>query len=222
MRLLPLAGAILALVALTGAILALAPLAAASAPADDDALDRRVRAFLDRQRGGWRDWNVPEEDGRILHDLVRERRFTRALEIGTSTGHSSVWIAWALARTGGRLVTLEIDPGRHATALRHFAEAGLADRIDARLGDAHQLVKELPGPFDFVFSDADKDWYLQYFKDLEPKLAVGGCFTAHNVLRSGGGGAAEFLEHVKALPNYTTRVERGGGEGVSISCKTRP
>jgi predicted O-methyltransferase YrrM len=188
----------------------------------DDALDQRVRGFLEKHRGAWHEWNVPEEDGRILHDLVLEHRFTRALEIGTSTGHSGVWIAWALASTGGRLTTLEIDPGRHETAVRNFAAVGLADRIDARLGDAHELVRQLPGPFDFVFSDADKDWYLQYFKDLDAKLAVGGCFTAHNVLRSGGQGAREFLDFVKARPNYSTRIEPGGGEGISISCKARP
>lgn len=201
--------------------LMLAMLTGTAAWAADDAVDQRVRAFFDKHRGAWHEWNVPEADGQILHDLVLKQRFTRALEIGTSTGHSSVWIAWALAKTGGRLATLEIDRGRHETALQNFAEAGLAERIDARLGDAHELVRQLPGPFDFVFSDADKEWYLQYFKDLDPKLAVGGCFTAHNVLRSGGGGARDFLDYVKARPNYTTRVETGGGEGISISCKTR-
>ena len=205
-------------------ILALAVLALASASsalAEDTALDQKVRRFLERNRGAWRDMNVPWVDGQILHDLVVEGRHTRALEIGTSTGHSSIWIAWGLSKTGGTLTTIEIDPSRHAEALRNLEEAGVASLVDARLADAHELVKQLPGPFDLVFSDADKDWYLQYFKDLEPKLAVGGCFTAHNVRRSGGGGAREFLEHVKALPNYTTRVETGGGEGISISCKTR-
>ncbi len=194
--------------------------AVAVTAAEDAALDQRVRAFLDRHRGGWHEWNVPEQDGRILRDLVLKHHFTRALEIGTSTGHSGIWIAWGLAQTGGRLTTLEIDAERHQTAVRNFAEAGFADRIDARLGDAHDLVRQLPGPFDFVFSDADKDWYLQYFKDLDPKLVVGGCFTAHNVLRSGGGGAREFLDYVRARPNYTTTVETGSGEGVSVSCKT--
>ncbi len=194
----------------------------AAPPAEHPAaVDLRVRAFLDRNRGNWHDWNVPEEDGRILHDLVLRHRFIRALEIGTSTGRSSIWIAWALAKTGGRLVTIEIDPERHATAVRNFKDAGLDGRIDARLGDAHQLVREIPGPFDFVFSDADKDWYLQYFKDLEPKLSVGGCFTAHNVLRSGGEGAERFLGYVKSLPNYRTTVETGSGEGISVSCKLR-
>ena len=202
------------------ALLALA--AAALAPAEDSALDQKVRRFLERNRGEWRDMNVPWEDGQILHDLVLKNRHTRALEIGTSTGHSSIWIAWALAETGGKLVTIEIDPSRHAEALRNFEEAGVAHLVDARLADAHELVKELPGPFDFVFSDADKGWYLQYFKDVDPKLAVGGCFTAHNVLRSGGGGAGRFLDYVKALPNYRTTVEKASGEGVSVSCKTGP
>jgi predicted O-methyltransferase YrrM len=187
--------------------------------ADDAALDRKVRGFLEDNRGRWRDMNVPWVDGQILHDVVAKHRFRRALEIGTSTGHSSIWIAWALSKTGGKLTTIEIDPERHAEAKRNFEEAGVAHLVDARLADAHELVKELPGPFDFVFSDADKHWYLQYFKDLEAKLEVGGCFTAHNVLRSGGGGAHEFLEYVKRLPNYRTTVETGGGEGISVSCK---
>jgi predicted O-methyltransferase YrrM len=201
--------------------LALAVLTLAStAFAEDAALDRKVRTFLEKNRGEWRDMNVPWVDGQILHDLVVKNRFRRALEIGTSTGHSSVWIAWALSKTGGRLVTIEIDPSRHAEALRNFEEAGVAALVDARLADAHALVKELPGPFDFVFSDADKGWYLQYFKDLEPKLEPGACFTAHNVLRSGGGGASLFLDYVKTLPRYRTSVETGSGEGISVTCKT--
>jgi hypothetical protein len=111
-------------------------------------LDAGVLAFLDRHRGMWRDLNVPESDGRVLHDLVLKHKFTRALEIGTSTGHSGIWIAWALAKRGGRLTTVEIDPGRHQTALANFKEAGLAPYIDARLGDAHEIVPALPGPFD--------------------------------------------------------------------------
>ena len=200
------------------ALLPLAALALAAASnvlADDSALDRKVRLFLEKNRGEWRDMNVPWEDGQILHDLVVKHGFRRALEIGTSTGHSSVWIAWALSKTGGKLTTIEIDPSRHAEALRNVKEAGVASLVDARLGDAHELVRELPGPFDFVFSDADKGWYVQYFKDLDPKLEVGGCFTAHNVRWSGRG----FLDHVKALSNYRTTVETGSGEGISVSCK---
>ena len=158
-----------ALLALTVATV----VAATAALADDSALDRRVRGFLEKNRGEWHDLNVPWEDGQILHDLVVSHRFRRALEIGTSTGHSSVWIAWALSKTGGKLTTIEIDPSRHAAAKRNFEEAGVLALVDARLADAHELVKQLPGPFDFVFSDADKGWYLQYFKDLEAEARGG-------------------------------------------------
>jgi predicted O-methyltransferase YrrM len=193
---------------------------ASTARGDDPALDRKVRLFLEKNRGEWRDMNIPWADGQILYDLVVKNRHTRALEIGTSTGHSSIWIAWALSKTGGKLTTVEIDPGRHAEALRNFEEAGVAHLVDARLADAHALVRQLPGPFDFVFSDADKEWYTQYFRDLEPKLAVGGCFTAHNVRRGGWGGTGAFLDYVEKLPGYRTTVETAGA-GLSVSCKLR-
>src|SRR5687767_4440409 len=126
---------------LIAAIVAL-PVARTQRPAavHDAGLDNKVRVFLDRHRGTWQDLNVPEVDGQVLHNLILERKYTRALEIGTSTGHSSVWIAWALAKTGGKLITVEIDPKRYQTALTNFKEAGLASYIDARLGDAHALV----------------------------------------------------------------------------------
>lgn len=184
------------------------------------ALDAKVRAFLEQRRGTWRDLNVPESDGRLLHDLIVKRRFTRALEIGTSTGHSGIWIAWALAKTGGKLTTLEIDPGRHRTALANFDEAGVAPYIDARLGDAHQIVPSMPGPFDFVFSDADKDWYPNYARAVWPKMAPGGCFTAHNVTDLGRGpGIAEFLAFVRGLPDATTTIDTSSRAGVSMTCK---
>jgi predicted O-methyltransferase YrrM len=183
------------------------------------AMDTTVRAFLDRHRGSWRDLNVPESDGRILHDLIVRHKFTRALEIGTSTGHSGIWIAWALAKTGGRLTTVEIDPRRHRTALGNFKEAGLTPYIDARLGDAHQIVPALSGPFDFVFSDADKEWYKNYFVAVWPKVVPGGCFTAHNVAGRGMGGIREFLDHLGTVPDAVTTFDKTSRAGISVSCK---
>ena len=184
-------------------------------------LDRRVREFLDRNRSNWRDLNVPEVDGRTLHDLVLKHKYTKALEIGTSTGHSGIWIAWALSKTGGRLVTIDIDERRHKIALANFKEAGLSEYIDARLGDAHELVPKLSGPFDFVFSDADKEWYKNYFVAVWPKLQPGGCFTAHNVSvrMFQSGGIREFLDHLKTVPNAETTIDRGSNAGLSITFK---
>jgi len=141
-----------------------------------------------------------------------------ALEIGTSTGHSAIWIAWALSKTGGKLITIEINERRYKEALANFEEAGLSDYIDARLADAHELVPELKDMFDFVFSDADKDWYKNYFMAVIPKLKVGGCYTAHNVSSHRREGIQEFLDYVKSLPNYETTINTSGA-GVSISYK---
>jgi predicted O-methyltransferase YrrM len=185
-------------------------------------LDARVEQFLESHRNRWTDLNVPFEDGKILHDLVVAGRFKRILEIGTSTGHSTIWLAWAASKTGGKVITIEIDPSRHRTALENFKQAGVETYIDARLADAHDLVKQLSGPFDFVFNDADKEWYLNYFKDLDAKIVVGGCLTAHNTLRIYAKEVGDFLAYVKGKPNYRTRIERGSGEGISVSCKTTP
>lgn len=188
---------------------------------ENPALDERVGKLLSSRR--WYDMNVPEVDGKLLHDIIIRNNYKSALEIGTSTGHSGIWIAWALSKTGGKLITIDVDEGRHREAVQNFRDAGLSEYIDARLADAHQLVKELKGPFDFVFSDADKEWYKNYFIDIDPKLKVGGCFTAHNVSERGRGyggygGQAQFLTYVRSLPNYETTVNSAGG-GVSISYK---
>jgi predicted O-methyltransferase YrrM len=190
---------------------------------DNPALDERVKKFLSEQSGQWYDLNVPEIDGRLLYDLIIKGNYKSALEIGTSTGLSGIYIAWALSKTGGKLITIEIDEERHITAVDNFKKAGLSEYIDARLANAHTLVKELKGPFDFVFSDADKDWYINYFKDVDPKLKVGGCFTTHNITERGGGRgssgySASYLEYVRSLSNYESTLNSNGG-GVLISYK---
>ncbi len=186
---------------------------------DNKVLDEKVRMFLENRKGTWHDWNVPYSDGKILYNLVLKNKYKKAMDIGTSTGLSAIWIAWALSKTGGKLITIEIDEGRHKKALANFREAGLSEYIDARLADAHDLVKKLEGPFDFVFSDADKDWYKNYFIALAPKLEVGGCFTAHNATDTGMEGIREFLDYVKGLPNFKTTIDTTSRAGISISYK---
>ena len=130
-------------------------------------------------------------------------------------------MAWAFSKTGGKLITIDIDETRYNEAVSNFEEAGLSKYIDARLADAHELVEQLEGPFDFVFSDADKGWYINYFKDVSPKLVKGGCFTAHNVRPLGGrdmGGTRAYLEYVQSLSNYSTTIDNSGG-GLAISYK---
>jgi len=191
---------------------------------EDPDLDKKVEKFLEEHAGQWYNMNVPTQDGKLLYDLIIQGNYKSALEIGTSTGHSGIYIAWALSKTGGKLITIDINESSHNTALQNFKEAGLSDYIDARLVDAHTLVKELEGPFDFVFSDADKNWYKNYFMDIDPKLIVGGCYTTHNIRdgnsggRRSGGGSQEYLEYIKSLDNYESTLNSAGG-GVLISYK---
>ncbi len=183
-------------------------------------LDSRVSRFLEENRNSWSDLNVPYVDGQILYTLVLKGRFKNILEIGTSTGHSTIWLAWAASKTGGRVTTIEIDRGRHEKALVNFKKAGVSAYIDARLADAHELIPRLQGPYDFVFCDAEKEGYLKYFLDLKGKLSPNGCFTAHNVLWSGDPHIKKFLDYVKGDPGFRTVIEQGGGEGISVSCKS--
>lgn len=196
----------------------------------DPALDAKVKKFLDAHRGQWYDLNITYEDGQLLHDIILKGNYKSALEIGTSTGHSGIWIAWALSKTGGKLITIDIDQARYNQALKNFKEAGLSEFIDARLTDAHALVKELKGPFDFIFSDADKGWYINYFNDLDPKLKVGGCFATHNIrggMASGNyggrGGRGEsdggYYQYVMGLQHFESTLHTVGRDGLLVSYK---
>ena len=197
--------------------------------ATSQSLDERVKAFLDSHSYTWRDMNVPEVDGQLLYDIIIENKYTRALEIGTSTGHSGIWIAWALSKTGGKLITVEIDERRYKEALSHFEEAGLSEYIDARLANAHELVPELNGPFDFVFIDADKDWYTNYAKAVIPKVVDGGCITAHNVYQSqgrrgrgrGGFGGGEYFEYMSNQAEFESSILSESRSGLAVSYKKK-
>jgi caffeoyl-CoA O-methyltransferase len=186
------------------------------------ALDERVRQFLEAQKDQWREENVTEDDGKLLYDLILKKGYTRALEIGTSTGHSGIWEAWALSKTGGTLITIEIEEFRHLAAARNFKASGLDGFIDARLGDARTIVGEIDGPFDFIFIDADKNWTPNYFKALLPKLATGGCFAVHNVTSLGYmKGIRDFLATVRGLDFMDTTIEAAASGGISLSFKKK-
>jgi caffeoyl-CoA O-methyltransferase len=186
----------------------------------DSSLDRKVATFLRSHKNLWRDENVSEADGRFLFEFLIKHKYTRCLEIGTSTGRSGIWIAWAMSRIGGRLTTIEIDKARYEKAIRNFEEAGLTGFIDARLDDAHDLVPLLKGPYDFVFVDADKEWYLNYFKMLWPRLDIGGCYAVHNVVNlEFMHGIKEFLDYIRDLPEIETIIEHTSKSGISLSFK---
>ena len=123
-------------------------------------------------------------EGRFLGVLVRSLRARRVLELGTFTGYSSISMALALP-SGGRVITCDVNEETTAIARRYAEEAGVADRIDYRLGSALDTVATLDGPFDLVFIDADKPNYVNYYEATLPLLADQGLMVVDNTLWSG-------------------------------------
>jgi caffeoyl-CoA O-methyltransferase len=127
---------------------------------------------------------VGELEGRFLEMLVYALRPRWVLEIGTFSGYSSLSMAAGLP-ADGRVTTCELSPVHAAAARAHIARSPYADRIEVIEGPALDTVARLPGPFDFVFIDADKTNYLAYYEAVLPKLAPGGLIAADNTLWSG-------------------------------------
>jgi len=188
-------------------------------------LDMEIQQFLDNKKGTWTDYNVPFEDGQALEKLIVENNCKNVLEIGTSSGHSTIWLAKAVAKTGGKVITIEIDKGRFERAKRNFEEAGVSHLIEMKFGDAMQIIPTLEGKFDFVFSDATwstqpAEGYTTFFKLCEPFLKVGSLFTMHNVT-DGYGDDGRFFRYLEKLGNYETELIKVSNNGISVSRKLK-
>jgi caffeoyl-CoA O-methyltransferase len=149
-------------------------------------------------------------EGQFLGWLVRLSGARRILEIGTFTGYSSISMALALPE-GGRITTIEIDRETSDTARRHADAAGVADRIDYRVGRAIDELETLEGPFDLVFIDADKESYVDYYENVLPKLSERGFVVADNVLWSGRvleDGGDESTQAIKRFNDHVAADER--------------
>jgi predicted O-methyltransferase YrrM len=148
----------------------------------------------------WR--NVEPETAEMLGVLVRAKDAKRVLEIGTSNGYSTIWLADAAEATGGRVVTIEIEPARTALARENLAAAGLEARVELRTEDAGQALRAFPdGAFDLVFLDAERPAYVGYWPDLVRILAPAGLVAVDNVISH----AAE-LEDFRAVVAADERV----------------
>jgi predicted O-methyltransferase YrrM len=191
----------------------------AAEPQPANAAERRVLDVIDDYDRTERDGSlsVSLEDGRMLRVLAESAGATRIVEIGTSYGYSGLWLALALVGTSGRLTTFEIDGERQSRARANFERAGVLPQIDLVLGDAHRLLTDINGPVDFVFSDADKEGYLDYLRKLLPVLRPGGLFVTHNMNMA----PREFLA---AITNdaalETTFVDVGSG-AIAVTLKKR-
>ena len=144
-------------------------------------------------------------EGQLLAWLVWLSGARNIVEIGTFTGYSSISMALNLP-DGGRIVSLDVNEETTAVARRYADEAGVADRIDYRVGPAIDELRTLDGPFDLVFIDADKESYVDYYEDVLPKLRDGGFIVADNVLWSGRVLDDDGDESTEAIKRFNEHV----------------
>ena len=144
-------------------------------------------------------------EGQLLGRLVWLSGARTVLEIGTFTGYSSISMALNLP-DDGRIISLDVNEETTANARRYAEEAGVADRIDYRVGPALDALAELNGPFDLVFIDADKENYVDYYEDVLPKLSERGFIVADNVLWSGRVLDEEGDESTEAIKSFNEHV----------------
>jgi predicted O-methyltransferase YrrM len=172
--------------------------------------------------------NVAPNQGKFLQLLARLRGARSILEIGTLGGYSTIWLARALP-PGGKLVTLEFEPKHAQVARKNISQASLADVVEVIEGPAQtslkKLIAENHAPFDFIFIDADKESYPQYFELALRLSAVGTCIVADNVIRQGAvvepahpdprvQGARRLLERMSLEPRVSaTALQTVGCKG---------
>ena len=160
--------------------------------------------------------------GQLMNILVKEAKAHTILEIGTSHGYSTVWLAEAARATGGKVVTLDVHAGKQEYARGALSKAGLAGFVEFKLGDARESIAALPGPIDFVLLDLWKDLYIPCFDLFYPKLAAGAMVVADNMLlpEFSRKDAEEYRKHVRAKPDIQS-VLLPVGSGIELSRCTR-
>ncbi|AXB78531.1 O-methyltransferase [Novosphingobium sp. P6W] len=159
---------------------------------------------------------VGPETGRLINILARSLKAPTILEIGTSYGYSGIWLAEAARASGGKVITLELQDYKAAHARAKAEEAGLADHIDFRVGDALDLIAQLGEPVDFVLLDLWKDLYVPSLEAFYPMLNPGAIIVADNMIRPGGDNARAYSQAVRAKPGITS-VLLPVGTGIEVS-----
>jgi len=177
---------------------------------------RRMLALMDRATSLWHIPNVGRAKGRVIRRLLEKHRPLRALELGSLLGYSAVLIASAMPPRG-KLTCIEANPFLAALVRANVAEAGLGTRVKVVGGEALRVVPLLPGRFDFVFIDAAKEDYLDYLRQLEPKLARGAVIVADNTgyYRKD---VRPYVEYVRdGTGRYASREYEFGDDAMEVS-----
>jgi len=156
--------------------------------------------------------------GLFINLLAKETKARTILEIGTSYGYSTVWLAEAARQTGGKVITLELQSSKQEYARERLREAGLDQFVNFRPGDARESLAKLDEPIDFVLLDLWKDLYIPCFDLVYPKLSPGAIVVADNMTypESALINAATYRKHVRAMPHIQSMLLHVG-QGLEVS-----
>jgi predicted O-methyltransferase YrrM len=182
-------------------------------------LERLYRSDQEQRRAGLptsaRTRNLTVETGRFIMLTARAMGAKAVLEIGSSNGVSTIWLALAMRTTGGRVIGTEILPTRVEEANANLAEAGLAEFAEVYPGDGRDTASSLKGPLDLVFIDAEKDDYVTHFAAAFPLLRSGGLVLADNVTSHDLSAYQAMLRARDDVETVTLPLERG----IEFTCK---
>jgi caffeoyl-CoA O-methyltransferase len=166
---------------------------------------------------------ITADTGMFFSVLLKAIKARSILEVGTSTGFSTLWFADAMDKSHStRIITIEMNPKKVERALKNFKEAGLDKMIEIKQGIALDLLYKLKGKFDFVFLDADKENIIRYFNIVLPMVRIGGIVAADNMLYPDHYRPAmrKYARHVHTKPNVqSVTVPIGMGEEITIKLR---
>lgn len=166
---------------------------------------------------------ITADTGIFFSVLLKAIKARRILEVGTSTGFSTLWFADAMGKNHNtRIITIEMNPQKVERALKNFKEAGVDNMIEIKQGIALDLLRKLKGKFDFVFLDADKENIIRYFDIVLPMVRIGGIIAADNMLYPDYFRPAmrKYARHVHTKLNMqSVTVPIGMGEEITIKLR---
>jgi predicted O-methyltransferase YrrM len=160
---------------------------------------------------------VGPDTGRVLNMLIKSAKARSILELGTSYGYSTVWLAEAARETGGRVASLELADYKAKYAREALERAGLADHVDIHLGSAVEILPRLAGPYDFVLIDLWKELYVTCLDLVYPKLARGAFIAADNMIypEVSRADAANYQRRIRRLEFDSVLLPIGSGVELS-------
>jgi len=162
--------------------------------------------------------NTTPGDARFLRLMILTNGAKQAVEIGSATGYGAIHMGLALEENGGHLFTLDIDPDMIRKCRENISEMNLQNAVTCLEGDALELIPDLEYGIDFVFIDAAKSEYFEYFKLIEPKMTEGAMIIADNVIRFSSA-MSDFLKYVRNNSKYDVvfiRASQEKNDGLAV------